>query len=110
MFIKGLTKQINQILALFKGKDTVISLFSATIQHGYFIKIEKLSFNLLTGVEDLMNNFLIDPIKIMIGGKNNVLKSIEQKLVYVGNEYGKRVEIHNLIQVFRKFRDKILII
>jgi len=72
-------------LQLFKGKNTVISMFSATIQHG---------------VEELLNNFLIDPIKIMIGGKNNVLNTIEQKLIYVGNEYGKRIEIQNLISVY----------
>ena len=46
-----------------------------------------------------MNNFLIDPVKIVIGGKNNVLNTIEQSLVYVGNEYGKLIEIKNLVMV-----------
>ena len=86
-----MAKQIRQILQVFKEKDTIISMFSATIQYG---------------VEDLLNNFLIDPIKIMIGGKNNVLKSIEQKLVYVGNEYGKRVELQNMLKVVLFFKKK----
>lgn len=72
-------------MQIFKDKQTVISMFSATIQFG---------------VEDLLNNFLVDPIKIMIGGKNNVLNTIEQKLIYVGNEYGKRVELNNMLMVF----------
>ena len=46
----------------------------------------------------------------MIGGKNNVLKTIEQKLVYVGNEYGKRVEIQNMISVLSKIINIFLIL
>lgn len=72
-------------------------MFSATIQHGHFL-LNFSFYHVSLGVEELLNNFLVDPIKIMIGGKNNVLHSIEQKLVYVGNEYGKRVEIKNMIQ------------
>lgn len=46
-----------------------------------------------------MKNFTVEPIKVVIGGKNNVLKSISQKLVYCGEEYGKLVQIKNLINV-----------
>jgi len=46
-------------------------LFSATINNG---------------VENMVKD--IDPVKVLIGGKNNVLNSIEQKLVYVGSEFG----------------------
>lgn len=53
----------------------------------------------IKGVEELLNNFLIDPLKIMVGRKNNVLNTIEQKLCYVGTEFGKRIEIQNLINV-----------
>ena len=48
-------------------------------------------------VEDFLKNFLTDPIKIIIGGKNNVINTVEQTLKYVGNEYGKLVEIKNMI-------------
>ena len=40
---------------------------------------------------------MTDPIKIIIGGKNNVINTVEQTLKYVGNEYGKLVEIKNMI-------------
>lgn len=81
-FELGLTSQIKQILELFRNQKTCISLFSATIQHS---------------IDELMNNFLLDPIKLIIGGKNNVLKTIKQKLIYCGNEYGKKIEVKNMI-------------
>ena len=81
-FELGLTSQIKQILELFRNQKTSISLFSATIQHS---------------IDELMNNFLLDPIKLIIGGKNNVLKTINQRLIYCGNEYGKKIEVNNMI-------------
>lgn len=81
-FELGLTSQIKQILELFRNQKTSISLFSATIQHS---------------IDELMNNFLLDPIKLIIGGKNNVLKTINQRLIYCGNEYGKKIELNNMI-------------
>jgi superfamily II DNA/RNA helicase len=42
---------------------------------------------------------MVDPVKIMIGGKNHVLNKIEQKLLYCGNEYGKTLALKDLINV-----------
>ena len=34
-----------------------------------------------------------DPIKVVIGGKNNVLKNIQHDLKYAGSEHGKLVTL-----------------
>ncbi len=46
-----------------------------------------------------MTNVLEDSVKVSVGGKNNVLNTIDQKLVYTSNEYGKLLEIKNIINV-----------
>ena len=70
-FELGFTSQIKQILEIVKLDNINYCMYSATINHG---------------VEQLANE--INPLKIFVGGKNNVLNSIEQKLVYTGNEFG----------------------
>ena len=50
-------------------------------------------------VEEIVTNYLKDPIKVVIGGKNNVLNSIDQSLVYCGTEYGKIIATKDLINV-----------
>lgn len=77
-------------------------MFSATIHPGnpfqkkVQLDIDKLIFLV---VEDVITNFLPDPIKIIIGGKNNVLKSIDQSLQYCSTEFGKLIAIKELINV-----------
>lgn len=70
-FELGFTSQITQILDIVKLDNITYCLYSATINHG---------------VEQLVN--VINPLKIFVGGKNNVLNTIEQKLVYTSNEFG----------------------
>lgn len=83
-FELGFLDQINEILEFTKeNSDIVYGWFSATMHEV---------------VEEILKNFLKDPVKVTIGGRNNVLSSIEQKLVYTGNEYGKIVEIGNLVR------------
>ena len=48
-------------------------------------------------MEELVRNIIHDPVKLSVGGKNNVLASIEQSLAYCQSEYGKLVEIKNII-------------
>ncbi|KAL4510357.1 hypothetical protein ABPG72_008247 [Tetrahymena utriculariae] len=75
--------QMKRILETFQEKQGLTYLlFSATIQHP---------------VEELVKNIIIDPLKLQIGGKNNVLASIEQSLSYCQSEYGKLVELKNII-------------
>lgn len=59
------------------------------------IKYQLFSATINNGVEQLSNE--INPVKVLIGGKNNVLNTIEQKLMYTGSEYGKMLEIKNII-------------
>jgi len=82
-FELGFLDQVNEILEFLKTNTSIVyGWFSATIN---------------PVVEDILKNFLTDPIKVIIGGRNNVLASIEQKLVYAGSEYGKIVEMRNMI-------------
>eukprot|EP00828_Plagiopyla_frontata_P011729 TRINITY_DN16519_c0_g1_i3.p2 TRINITY_DN16519_c0_g1~~TRINITY_DN16519_c0_g1_i3.p2 ORF type:complete len:329 (-),score=55.34 TRINITY_DN16519_c0_g1_i3:61-1047(-) len=81
-FELGFANYISQIFKMFREQNLVYLLFSATIQYE---------------VEQFIENFTSEPIKIQIGGKNNVLKNVNQKLLYTGNEYGKILAIKNLI-------------
>lgn len=61
----------------------VYGLFSATIQFP---------------VEELLKSELLDDaLRIQVGGKNKVLTSIEQSIEYCTNEYGKILELKNMI-------------
>ena len=44
-----------------------------------------------------MSNISADFVKVQVGGKNNVLASIDQKLVYTGTEAGKLLKMEQLI-------------
>ena len=58
-------------------------LFSATIQHP---------------VEELLKTELLDDcVRVEIGGKNRVLEKINQSMEYCTNEYGKLVQVRNMI-------------
>nr|CAG8433814.1 2297_t:CDS:2 [Entrophospora candida] len=56
------------------------------------------SATLPSGVESLANNFMKDPIRVVIGNKNAATETIKQKLVYVGQEEGKLIAVRQLIQ------------
>jgi ATP-dependent RNA helicase DDX52/ROK1 len=61
----------------------VYGLFSATIQHP---------------VEELLKTELLDDcVRVEIGGKNRVLEKISQSMEYCTNEYGKLVQVRNMI-------------
>lgn len=48
-------------------------------------------------VEDLFKEIMVDCTKVQVGGRNHVLKNIDQTLRYCTNEYGKTYEIKTLI-------------
>lgn len=91
--------QINQILKLFEEMSCVFGMFSATIHPGESTSLFSLLTDNLLVVEEVITNFLKDPVKIMVGGKNNVLSTIDQSLKYCGTEYGKLISIKELINV-----------
>lgn len=50
-------------------------------------------------MEELLHSELLDDaVRVQIGGKNNVLAKINQTLEYCSNEFGKLVELRNLIR------------
>ncbi|CAG8817207.1 11832_t:CDS:2, partial [Racocetra fulgida] len=57
------------------------------------VKLQKYLFSatLPSGVESLANNFMKDPIRI-------VIETIKQQLIYVGEENGKLTAMRQLIQ------------
>ena len=66
------------------------------------LKFDKIKYFLFSatinnGVEQLCND--LNPIKVLIGGKNNVLNSIEQNLVYTGSEYGTLIFDLKIIKI-----------
>jgi len=66
-------------------KNTVQkTIFSATLQ---------------PNLEKLAENILVDPVKVLVGIKNATVNSVEQSLIYVGNEQGK------LLALRQKFKE-----
>ena len=68
---------------MFQKVDPVYGLFSATVQY----PVEQL----------LKTELLDDAIRVQIGGKNNVIKHIQQTLEYCSNEFGKLIQLKNMI-------------
>ncbi|KAH3686443.1 hypothetical protein WICPIJ_002623 [Wickerhamomyces pijperi] len=73
-------------------------------------KLQKLMFSatIPSKIEQIASSVLIDPIRVIIGHKEAANDSIEQKLVYTGNEEGKLLAIRQLIQE-SEFRPPIII-
>jgi ATP-dependent RNA helicase DDX52/ROK1 len=79
----GFLDQVDDIFAACTHSSIQKSLFSATIS---------------SGVEELAKSFMMDPLRIVIGAKNAATDTIDQKLLYVGQEEGKLIAIRQLIQ------------
>jgi ATP-dependent RNA helicase DDX52/ROK1 len=79
----GFAEQVDSILTHLPHEKLVKSLYSATFP---------------SNVEQLANTFMTDAIRIIVGLKNTATSSIDQKLVYVGDEGGKLLEIRNMVQ------------
>ncbi|ORX48161.1 P-loop containing nucleoside triphosphate hydrolase protein [Piromyces finnis] len=79
----GFLEQMDEIIAACNSPTLQTSLFSATIH---------------SGVESIARTIMKDPIRIVIGQKNAATETIKQKLVYVGGEEGKLIEIRQMIQ------------
>ncbi|KAJ3286155.1 RNA-dependent ATPase rok1 [Borealophlyctis nickersoniae] len=79
----GFLEQVDEILAACTSPKLQKSLFSATIP---------------SGVESLASSFMKDPIRVVIGQKNAATETINQKLLYVGQEEGKLIAVRQLVQ------------
>ena len=75
-------EQLEQLLTLFKTSEKQYVLVSATFPHE---------------IEKAIEGSFIDRTQTVVGGKLNVLSTIDQKLVYCTNEEGKLFELENII-------------
>lgn len=76
-------EQVDDIFSACTNSNLQTSLFSATIS---------------SGVEELTKSFMKEAIRIVVGQKNAATDTINQKLLYVGQEQGKLVAIRQLVQ------------
>lgn len=83
LFDKTFVAQTDDILSSCTDPNLRKAMFSATIP---------------SGVEDIANTIMMDPVRVIIGHKEAANADIEQKLVYCGNEEGKLIAIRQLVQ------------
>lgn len=93
LFDQGFLQQTDDILANLTSKNLKKCMFSATIP---------------SGVEEIAQTIMIDPIRVIIGHKEAANNTIDQKLVFTGNEEGKLLAIRQLIQQ-SEFKPPIII-
>ncbi|GAO50710.1 hypothetical protein G7K_4831-t1 [Saitoella complicata NRRL Y-17804] len=83
LFELGFLEQTDEILAACSSPALQKALFSATLP---------------SSIEQLANTVMKDPVRVIIGSKEAAAETIDQKLVYAGNEQGKLIAIRNLVQ------------
>ena len=74
--------QLNKLLQMFSASQKHFMLFSATLP----VQVEK-----------ALEGCFLDKVKVIVGGRVNVLSTIEQKLVFCQGEDGKTFELSNII-------------
>ncbi|KAJ1732650.1 RNA-dependent ATPase rok1 [Coemansia biformis] len=79
---KGFLEQVDEILAACTSPSLQISLFSATMP---------------SSVEQMAKTIMKDPIRIIVGTQNAATESIDQQLVFAGQEEGKLIGLRNMI-------------
>ncbi|CCK69975.1 RNA-dependent ATPase ROK1 KNAG_0D02250 [Huiozyma naganishii CBS 8797] len=83
LFDKTFVEQTDDILSSCTDPSLRKAMFSATIP---------------SGVEEIAHTIMMDPVRVIIGHKEAANSSIEQKLVYCGNEEGKLIAIRQMVQ------------
>ncbi|EGW32497.1 ATP-dependent RNA helicase ROK1 [Spathaspora passalidarum NRRL Y-27907] len=83
LFDHGFAEQTDEILTHCTFPHIQKSMFSATIP---------------SGVEEMAHSIMKDPIRVIIGHKEAANVTIDQKLVFTGNEQGKLLAIRQMIQ------------
>lgn len=81
LFEEGFIEQTDSILEHCTSPRLQKALFSATLP---------------SGVEEIANNIMVSPVRIIIGKKEGASTTIDQKLVYAGNEQGKLIGIRQM--------------
>ncbi|CAK7894385.1 ATP-dependent RNA helicase Rok1p [[Candida] anglica] len=93
LFDQGFVEQTDDILSNCTHKKLRKSMFSATIP---------------SGVEAMAQSIMKDPVRVIIGHKEAASNTIEQKLVFTGNEEGKLLAIRQMISE-SEFKPPIII-
>lgn len=83
LFEEGFVEQTDSIIEQCTSPKLQKALFSATIP---------------SGVEEIANNIMTSPVRVIIGRKEGASSTIDQKLVYTGNEQGKLIAIRQMLQ------------
>lgn len=83
LFDQGFVEQTDDILSNCSNVQLRKSMFSATIP---------------SGVEAMGNSIMRDPVRVIIGHKEAASSTIDQKLVFTGNEEGKLLAIRQMLQ------------
>eukprot|EP01094_Clydonella_sp_ATCC50884_P026837 TRINITY_DN748_c0_g1_i1.p1 TRINITY_DN748_c0_g1~~TRINITY_DN748_c0_g1_i1.p1 ORF type:complete len:443 (-),score=101.69 TRINITY_DN748_c0_g1_i1:33-1361(-) len=83
LFELGFLKQVDKLIAACTRERLQIALFSATI---------------LPQIEELANSILADPVQVVIGERNAATETIDQQLIFCGQEAGKVLAVRQLIQ------------
>lgn len=83
LFDQGFVEQTDDILSNCRHPKLRTSMFSATIP---------------SGVEEMANSIMKDPVRVIIGHKEAASNTIDQKLVFTGSEEGKLLAIRQMIQ------------
>ncbi|CDO52958.1 hypothetical protein DV495_000367 [Geotrichum candidum] len=82
LFEEGFIDQTDSIIEQCTSPKLQKALFSATIP---------------SGVEEIANNIMISPVRVIIGRKEGASTTIDQKLMYTGNEQGKLIAIRQML-------------
>lgn len=83
LFDHGFAEQTDEILNHLTNVKIRKSMFSATIP---------------SGVEEMAHSIMKDPIRVIIGHKEAASTTIDQKLIFTGNEEGKLLAIRQMVQ------------
>lgn len=83
LFEMGFMQQIDEIITACSHPKIVRCLFSATIP---------------SGVEQMADTFLNDPIRVIIGLRNAAAETVHQKLEFCGNDAGKLLAVRMLFK------------
>lgn len=83
LFELGFINQIDEIFAACTNPKTQKAFFSATMP---------------SHLENLANSVMKDPVRIIVGKLNSATETIEQELIFVGQEEGKILAVRQLLK------------
>ncbi|WEJ96051.1 RNA-dependent ATPase rok1 [Yamadazyma tenuis] len=93
----GLIK--SESINLSKVQNLVVDEADKLFEQGFLQQTDTiLATTIPSGVEEICQAIMIDPLRVIIGHKEAASNTIDQKLIFTGNEEGKLLAIRQLIQ------------